>query len=170
MVASWSYRVATGTSTGSGCDDLPAVGLLGDTSVAPLIAPSRASASAGATVVSLSAQLSAALAWIECEYIVLADGTYDASGPFSSMNGSHLYAEHLGGGLTAGLVIGGNFGSGGGSVQGVAFNVSSASKTFNGGEVYVWGKSARTQRGPGQHLQRQQLGPGRPPRAGSGGL
>jgi hypothetical protein len=75
---------------------------------------------------------------------VLADGTYDASGPFSDTNGSHLYAQHLGGAvLTAGLVIGGNFGSGGGSVQGVAFNVSSASKTFNGGEVYVWGNAGQ---------------------------
>ena len=63
--------------------------------------------------------------------IVLADGTYDSSSPFSDANGSHLYAQHVGGAvLTAGLVIGGNFGSGGGSVEGVAFNVSSSSKTF----------------------------------------
>ena len=63
-----------------------------------------------------------------------------AEGPFQDGNGSHLYAQHLGGAvLTTGLVVGGNFGSGGAVVQGLAFDVSSAGKAFQGGEINVWG-------------------------------
>ncbi len=41
--------------------------------------------------------------------------------------------------LTAGLVVGGNFGSGGAVVQGLAFNVANPSKVFQGGEIETWG-------------------------------
>jgi hypothetical protein len=74
--------------------------------------------------------------------IVLADGTYDNSATFTDSNSSRLYAEHLGKAvLTAGLVIGGNFSSGGGLVRGVTFDVSSTSKVLGGGIVHVWGNA-----------------------------
>jgi hypothetical protein len=41
--------------------------------------------------------------------------------------------------LTAGLVIGGNFASGGGLVRGVTFNVSDAARTLGGGIIHIWG-------------------------------
>jgi hypothetical protein len=75
---------------------------------------------------------------------VLADGTYDSSSPFQDTNGSDLYAQHLGAAvLTAGLVVGGNSGSGGAIVQGLAFNISDPSKTFQGGEVNTWGSAGQ---------------------------
>jgi hypothetical protein len=53
-----------------------------------------------------------------------------------------LYAQNLGGAvLTAGLVVGGNFGPGGATVQGLAFNVTDPSTTFQDGELNVWGAS-----------------------------
>jgi len=93
-----------------------------------------------ATVVSSARQLESALSRRRARDIVLADGTYDAAGPFSDANGSRLYAQHLGRAvLTAGLVVGGNFSSGGAVVQGLAFDVSSAAKTLQGSELITWG-------------------------------
>jgi hypothetical protein len=43
--------------------------------------------------------------------------------------------------LTAGLVVGGNFGSGGATVEGLAFNVTDPSTTFQDSELNVWGPS-----------------------------
>jgi hypothetical protein len=77
----------------------------------------------------------------------LNDGTYDNSGPFSNSNGNHLFAAHLGQAvLKAGLVLGGNFGSGGGSVQGLTFDVSDPSKTLGGGIIHVWGAGGANSR------------------------
>jgi hypothetical protein len=72
--------------------------------------------------------------------IVLADGTYGSTSYFSDAKGSSIYAQHLGGAvLTASLAVGGNFDSGGAVVQGLAFNVSSPSNVFQGGEIQTWG-------------------------------
>jgi hypothetical protein len=72
--------------------------------------------------------------------IVLADGTYDNASPFNNTNGNHLFAAHLGKAVfKAGLILGGNFGSGGGSVQGVTFDVTDSAKVLGGGIIHVWG-------------------------------
>jgi hypothetical protein len=100
-------------------------------------------------VVSSSSQLVVALA-AGTPAIVLADGTYDlaaGSGGFNDWLSSSLYAQHLGGAvLTAGLTVGGNFGSGGAVVEGLAFNVTDPSTTLQSSEVNIWGASGeRTQ-------------------------
>ena len=113
--------------------------------VAP-VAPGSYAVPAGATVVSSSAQLVAALA-AGPKAIVLADGTYGSSSYFNDLNSSSLYAQHVGGAvLTAGLVVGGNWGSGGAVVQGLVFSVSDSSTTLQDSELNVWGASGeRTQ-------------------------
>jgi hypothetical protein len=109
------------------------------TAVAPPAAPGSYPLPAGATVVSSSAQLVSALS-SATRNIVLADGTYDSAVPFSDPNGSNLYAQHLGAAvLSAGLVVGGNFGAGGTIIRGLAFNISDPRKTFQGGEIDIWG-------------------------------
>jgi hypothetical protein len=102
--------------------------------------PSSYSIPAGAITVASSSGLISALNSSTPRDIVLADGVYDNSARFSDANGSHIYAQHLGGAvLKAGLVIGGNFGAPGGSVQGVVFDVSDPTKVLGGGIVHTWG-------------------------------
>lgn len=106
--------------------------------------PAAYAVPAGATTVSTSAQLLAALANGTPMDIVLADGTYDNATPFSNANDHRIYAAHLGRAiLNAGVIFGGNFGPGGGLVRGVAFDVSDPNKTFEGGIVQTWGPSGR---------------------------
>jgi hypothetical protein len=108
--------------------------------VQPPAAPASYSIPTGAVVVSNSADLASALASSTSQNIVLADGVYDNGAPFANTNGSHLYAQHLGGAvLKAGLVMGSNYGAPGGSVQGVVFDVSDPAKVLGGGIVHVWG-------------------------------
>jgi hypothetical protein len=77
--------------------------------------------------------------------IVLADGVYDTVGTFANISGHRVYAEHLGGAvLKAGIVYGGNWGDGGGLLQGVAFDVTDPGKTTNGSVVHVWGTGRNT--------------------------
>lgn len=110
--------------------------------IAEPIPPSSYSLPAGATVVSSSAQLAAVLRGPSAKDIVLGDGTYDSSRPFVDGNGSRLYAEHPGGAvLTVGLVVGGKVGSGGAIVRGLAFDISSPDKTFQDGELNIWGSA-----------------------------
>ena len=72
--------------------------------------------------------------------IVLADGTYDNSSAFNNANANRIYAAHLGlAVLKAGLIMGGNFGTNGGLVRGVTFDVSDTSKTLGGGIIQIWG-------------------------------
>jgi hypothetical protein len=109
------------------------------TTVAAPQPPTTYSIPSGAVQVSTSSQLIAALQG-SGQDIVLADGTYDSASPFNDANGNRLYAEHLGGAtLTAGLIVGGNWGSGGGLVRGVNFDVSSSAKVLGGAIVHVWG-------------------------------
>jgi len=101
--------------------------------------PGPYSLPSGAVTVSTSAQLAAALA-AGAPNVVLTDGTYGSSAPFSDAGGTGLYAQHHGGAvLTTGLVVGGNFGSGGTVVQGLSFDVSDPGKAFQGGEIDIWG-------------------------------
>ena len=106
---------------------------------ATVVAPSSYSVPGGATIVSSSAQLVAALN-AGPKPIVLADGTYGSSSYFDDWNSISLYAQHLGGAvLTAGLMVGGNRGPGGAIVQGLAFNVTDPSATFQNSELNLWG-------------------------------
>jgi hypothetical protein len=111
--------------------------------VAPPVPPSTYTIPAGAIRVTSAAGLASALA-ASTPVIILADGTYDQSTPFTNAGGSAIYAEHLGGALLrAGLVVGGNFGAGGGLVRGVVFDVSTNSKVLGGGIVHIWGPGGR---------------------------
>lgn len=102
---------------------------------------------AGATTVSTSAQLLTALGSNTPTDIVLADGVYDNATPFSDAGDHRIYAAHLGGAiLRAGIILGGNFGPGGGLIRGIAFDVSDPNKTFEGGIVQTWGQSGRNSR------------------------
>jgi hypothetical protein len=118
----------------------------GGDGVDPPLAPASYPLPARATVVSSPKQLVAALSGPQKD-IVLADGVYDNAAPFTDSNGSRIYAEHPGRAvLTAGLVVGGNGGSGGSVVRGLVFDVSDPSKAFGGGIVHVWGSAgANTQ-------------------------
>jgi hypothetical protein len=109
-----------------------------NSSVAPPAAPGSYSIPAGAVLVSTATQLYSALA-AGAKTIELADGTYGGSSYFSD-SGSSLYAQHpLAATLTAGLVVGGNYGPGALTVQGLAFDVSNSSATFQNSELNIWG-------------------------------
>ncbi len=93
----------------------------------------------GATVVRSSAEFVAALAGSSKD-IVLADGVYESSVPFTDANGSRVYAQNVGRAvLRAGLVLGGNFGAPTTVVRGVVFDVAQPSRVLGGGIVHVWG-------------------------------
>jgi len=110
-----------------------------DVKVSPPSAPSRYTLPTDAVTVTTSAELTAALAGNVTD-IILADGTYDSATPFSNAGGHRLYAQNLGKAvLTAGLVMGGNFGAPTTLVQGVVFDVRSTAKVLGGGIVHVWG-------------------------------
>jgi len=107
--------------------------------VAAPVAPGAYTVPAGATVVSTSAQLINALAGT-AKNIVLADGTYDSASPFRDTNSTGLYAQHPGKAvLTAGLVVGGNFSTGGAVVRGLSFDISDPTKVFQSAEIQNWG-------------------------------
>jgi hypothetical protein len=113
----------------------------GSTTVAPPEWPRWYRIPAGAKVVSSSRGLVAALAGPRRD-IVLADGRYEWPRPFTDANGSRLYALHLGKAvLSSGLVVGGNFESGGAVVRGIAFDVADPARTYQGGEIETWGRA-----------------------------
>src|SRR5207237_5018040 len=115
---------------------------------APAQPPAAYTVPAGAVTVSTSAGLISALANGTPQNIVLASGIYDNAAPFQNAAGHHLYSATLGGAvLRAGIVMGGNSGPGGGSVQGLAFNVSDPSKLLLNSIIHVWGSG-----GPGPHI------------------
>ncbi len=109
--------------------------------VAPPIPPSPYSIPGGGALVSASAQLVRALGAGKA-VIVLADGSYRERAGFDDASSSSIYAQHLGGAvIQAGLTVGGNFGAGGAVVEGLAFNVTSRSATFQNSELNIWGAS-----------------------------
>jgi hypothetical protein len=104
--------------------------------------PSRYDVPRSAVPVSTSAALRRALRHPRPTDIVLADGVYDAPTPFLNANGHRLYAARAGGAtLRAGLSLGANGGPGGGSVQGLLFDVRDERKTAQGAEILVWGSA-----------------------------
>ena len=110
----------------------------------PVVAPSSYSLPADAVTVSTSAELKQALE--TNADIVVADGVYDNAGPFVDVNGNRVYGQHLGGAVfKAGFVLGGNWGTGHGLIQGLAFDVSDPSKVLQGSIVHVWGTGAGSQ-------------------------
>jgi hypothetical protein len=103
-------------------------------------APSHYKLPADALRVRSSAQLRRALLRTKPTAIVLADGVYGGSAPFSNPHGHRLYAAHLGRAiLRAGLNVGGNAGPAGGVVRGLVFDVRDPAKTVQGAEILVWG-------------------------------
>lgn len=86
-----------------------------------------------AVAVSTSAQLTAELGK-SAHIIVLRDGVYSATTPFTVSKAHQIYAEHVGGAvLTAGLKIS----IAGVTIQGLSFNVTNKSAA-----VFPWGNSA----------------------------
>lgn len=117
--------------------------------VDPPISPQAYTVPAGAIRVTNSAQLISALGSNSTADIVLADGTYDNATPFAICDNS-LFAENLlGATLTAGLSVGGNFCSAGGSeIRGINFDVSVPDKTIQSAIIHSWGP------GPGNTIIR----------------
>jgi uncharacterized repeat protein (TIGR02543 family) len=108
--------------------------------VAPPSPPAAYTPPAG-TVVSTSAELISVLGSCSRSLpIILANGTYSNTAYFNDQAGCSIYAQHLGGAtLTAGLVVGGNYGTSGATVRGLAFNLSNPSVTFQSSELNLWG-------------------------------
>ena len=114
--------------------------------VAPPARPASYAVPSGAVQVSTSAGLVAALNGSTPKDIVLADGVYDHPAPFVNPAGHRIYAGRAGGAvLRAGLVLGGNWGPGGGLARGLAFNVVDPAKTLHGAIIHVWGTGRRSQ-------------------------
>lgn len=112
---------------------LPVRGAAAPSAPAPYTVPT------GATTVSTSAALANELSK-PAHDIVLADGDYTASAPFSNPNGNRIYAAHLGGAiLHVGITLGGNYGTGGGLLQGLTFDVSDPSVAPDNAIVDLWG-------------------------------
>ena len=96
--------------------------------------------------VSNSSELIQALAKNKSADIVLRDGTYDNSTYFDDTYGNRLYAEQLGGAvLTAGIMLGNNWGPGGGLLRGLTFNVADPSKTLRNAIIHTWGTGVNSQ-------------------------
>jgi hypothetical protein len=111
--------------------------------VAPTKPPSPYGVPKGATVVHTASGLARALGSSRSRDIVLADGVYDQSEPFTNRHGDRIYAQHLGRAiLKAGLVVGGPTGPGGARIQGVVFDISDSAKVSMDGIVYTWGASS----------------------------
>jgi hypothetical protein len=112
---------------------------------APPRVPASYSVPAGAISVSDSVGLLSALATTTPQDIVLASGVYDNATAFENQYGHHIYSATLGGAVfNAGLIIGSNSDPGGALLQGVAFDVSDPSKTFQNSIVHVWGTGRGT--------------------------
>ena len=95
--------------------------------------------------VSNSTQLRLALSRYVSRDIVLRNGVYDNSTPFSNPGGDRLYAQTLGQAvLTAGISMGGNWGPGGGLVQGISFDIADPSKALQGSIIHIWGTGTFT--------------------------
>jgi len=108
-------------------------------------APAAYTVPAGASRVTDSAGLVAALASGAAHDVVLANGIYDNAGPFSDTAGDRLYAATPGGAVfRAGIAIGSNVGAGGALLQGLAFDVTDPAKTLQDSVVHVWGSAAGT--------------------------
>jgi hypothetical protein len=103
---------------------------------------------ARAIVVRDGRQLAAALGRRAPTNIVLRPGRYTPKGssdPYFVAEAAHrLFARRRGRAvLRAGLVLGGNFGSGGALVQGLAFDIAAESATDESSAIHVWGVAGR---------------------------
>ena len=96
--------------------------------------------------VSNSTQLRLALSRYTSRDIILRNGVYDSSEPFSNPRGDRLYAQTLGGAvLGVGISLGGNTGPGGGLVRGIVFDVQDDSRTLGRSIIHVWGTGKNSQ-------------------------
>jgi hypothetical protein len=77
--------------------------------------------------------------------IILRNGFYGGSQPFSNPGGNRIYAQTLGGAvLTVGISMGGHWGPGGGLLRGIAFDVSDDTTTLQDSIIHVWGTGRNT--------------------------
>lgn len=108
-------------------------------------APQRYRLPRPAIWVSNEQQLRRALAHYTSRAIILRDGHYGGSKPYSNPGGDRLYAQTLGKAvLGAGITMGGASGPGGGVIQGIAFDVSDNSTTLQDSIIHVWGTGRNT--------------------------
>jgi hypothetical protein len=106
----------------------------------PPIAPQKYKLPRPAIWVSNEAQLRRALARYTSRDIVLRNGYYGGSEPYSNLGGDRLYAQTLGKAvLGAGISMGGGWGPGRGVVQGIAFDIADDSRTLQNSIIHVWG-------------------------------
>lgn len=111
----------------------------------PPIAPQKYKLPRPAVWVSNEAQLRRALARYGSRDIILRNGYYGGSEPYSNPGGDRLYAQTLGKAVFgAGITMGGNAGPGGGVIQGIAFDVADDSKTLQNSIIHVWGTGHNT--------------------------
>ena len=111
----------------------------------PPIAPQSYRLPRPAIWVSNGGQLRRALARYTSRAIILRNGFYGGSQPYSNPGGDRLYAQALGKAVVgAGIVMGGLSGPGGGVIQGIAFDVTDGSKTLQNSIVHVWGSGKNT--------------------------
>jgi hypothetical protein len=113
---------------------------------APPAAPQDYSLPSSYVSVATSQELVDALARTSSQNIVLADGSYTTVGTTSATSyflaaaGHRLYARDRGSAvLQAGLVFGGNYGSGGGEVHGLAFDIIDPALSFHSSALNTWG-------------------------------
>jgi hypothetical protein len=109
------------------------------------IAPQKYKLPRPAIWVSNAAQLRSALTRYTSRNIILRNGYYGSTVPYSNQGGDRLYAQMLGKAVVgAGMIMGGNSGPGGGVIQGVAFDVNDDSKTLQDSIIHVWGSGKNT--------------------------
>jgi hypothetical protein len=111
----------------------------------PPISPQNYKLPRPAVWVSTTAQLRRALARYTARDIILRNGYYGGSAPFSNPGGDRLYAQTRGKVvLGVGITMGGSSGPGGGVIQGISFDVTDNSKTLQSSIIHVWGTGKNT--------------------------
>ena len=96
----------------------------------PPIAPQSYTVPGGATLVSNATQLQTELSTTTAKNIILANGTYDKSAPFTVGAAHRVWAATLGGATLTAAINFNNSGAGP-EVHGVRFNVTSSAKATN---------------------------------------
>jgi hypothetical protein len=122
-----------GTGTDAGTSSTPGAAALPQP-------PTGYAIPAGATSVSSTAALIAALSSATPQDIVIENGTYSNAGYVQFSVGHRVWARSLGGAtLTFALVAGGNWGSGGQEIHGLTFDIADTNDTLDGAAISTWG-------------------------------
>jgi hypothetical protein len=113
---------------------------------APPAPPRTYAVPANAVVVRTASELATAVASSTPRDIVLEDGVYTRTSALGISVGHRLWARTLGGAtLRFGLILGGNFGTGGQELRGLRIDVTDPALAFQGAAVNTWGAA-------GQHV------------------